>query len=112
MEGSDAWGKGAAMSRTWLSRYAWGVLVWNALVALFGAYVRATGAGAGCGAHWPTCNGEIIPRAPQVETLIEFTHRATSGLAFLSVLALLPCPCGFCPRGIPPALGGPRHSSS
>ena len=71
-----------------LAGYAWGVLLWNVLVALFGAYVRATGSGAGCGAHWPTCNGEVIPRAPQVETLIEFTHRATSGLAFLSVLAL------------------------
>ncbi|GLV48187.1 protoheme IX farnesyltransferase [Thermus sp. LT1-2-5] len=75
------------MSRTF-SRYAWGVLGWNVLVALWGAYVRATGSGAGCGAHWPTCNGEILPRSPQVETLIEFTHRATSGLAFLSVLFL------------------------
>lgn len=105
MEGSDAWGKGAAMSRTWLSRYAWGVLVWNALVALFGAYVRATGAGAGCGAHWPTCNGEIIPRAPQVETLIEFTHRATSGLAFLSVLALLALSLRLLPKGHPARFG-------
>ncbi|MBW6394229.1 heme o synthase [Thermus sp. PS18] len=76
------------MSQAWFSRYAWGVLVWNILVALWGAYVRATGSGAGCGSHWPTCNGEIIPRSPQVETLIEFTHRATSGLAFLSVLFL------------------------
>jgi protoheme IX farnesyltransferase len=93
------------MSRTWLSRYAWGVLVWNALVALFGAYVRATGAGAGCGAHWPTCNGEIIPRAPQVETLIEFTHRATSGLAFLAVLALLILALRTLPKGHPARFG-------
>ena len=34
-----------------LAGYAWGVLLWNVLVALFGAYVRATGSGAGCGAH-------------------------------------------------------------
>ncbi|MER3602883.1 MAG: cytochrome oxidase assembly protein, partial [Thermus sp.] len=54
------------MSR--FERLAIGVLAWNALVALWGAYVRATGSGAGCGAHWPTCNGEILPRAPQVET--------------------------------------------
>ncbi|WP_337844422.1 heme o synthase [Thermus sp.] len=93
------------MNKTRLDRYAWGVLVWNVLVALFGAYVRATGAGAGCGAHWPTCNGEIIPRAPQVETLIEFTHRATSGLAFLSVLALLLLAFRFLPKGHPARLG-------
>ncbi|MEJ5337671.1 MAG: heme o synthase [Thermus sp.] len=85
--------------------YAWGVLVWNVLVALFGAYVRATGAGAGCGAHWPTCNGAIIPRAPQVETLIEFTHRATSGLAFLSVLALFLLALRALPKGHPARFG-------
>jgi protoheme IX farnesyltransferase len=93
------------MGQTWLSRYAWGVLVWNALVALFGAYVRATGSGAGCGSHWPTCNGEIVPRAPQVETLIEFTHRATSGLAFLAVLALLILALRTLPQGHPARFG-------
>jgi heme A synthase len=69
--------------------YAWGVLGYNLLVILWGAYVRATGSGAGCGAHWPLCNGEIIPRSPQAEMLIEFTHRASSGLALLSVAGLL-----------------------
>jgi heme A synthase len=56
-------------------------------VILWGAWVRITGSGAGCGNHWPTCNGEIVPRAKSAATLIEFTHRATSGLAFLLVLA-------------------------
>ena len=88
-----------------LAGYAWGVLLWNVLVALFGAYVRATGSGAGCGAHWPTCNGEVIPRAPQVETLIEFTHRATSGLAFLSVLALFLWALRAFPKGHPARFG-------
>jgi heme A synthase len=50
--------------------------------------VRATGSGAGCGAHWPLCNGEILPRAPALATMIEFTHRATSGVALLAVLFL------------------------
>ncbi len=71
------------------ARYAWGVLLYNLLVILWGAYVRATGSGAGCGSHWPLCNGEVIPRTPQAETLIEFTHRLTSGLAFLLVVLLL-----------------------
>ncbi len=91
------------MSR--FERLAIGVLAWNALVALWGAYVRATGSGAGCGAHWPTCNGEILPRAPQVETLIEFTHRATSGLALLSVLVLVVSAFRLYPQGHPVRLG-------
>lgn len=70
------------------AKYAWGVLVYNILVILWGDYVRATGSGAGCGGHWPTCNGDIIPRAPQVETLVEFSHRATSGLALALVIGL------------------------
>jgi len=71
------------------ARYAWGVLGLNFFVILWGAFVRASGSGAGCGAHWPTCNGEVIPRAPAVETLIEFTHRLTSGAALLAVIGLL-----------------------
>jgi len=59
------------------------------LVILWGAVVRATGSGAGCGSHWPTCNGDVIPLAPQLETLIEFTHRLSSGIDFLLVLGML-----------------------
>lgn len=74
---------------TTLGRVAWGVLLFNLAVILWGALVRATGSGAGCGSHWPTCNGEIVPRAESVETAIELTHRLTSGLAFLAVLGLM-----------------------
>lgn len=56
-------------------------------VILWGAFVRVTGSGAGCGSHWPTCHGEILPRAPKTATVIEFTHRVTSGFAFLLVVA-------------------------
>ncbi|MEW5981029.1 MAG: COX15/CtaA family protein [Acidobacteriota bacterium] len=72
-----------------LARYAWSVLSYNVLVILWGAYVRATGSGAGCGAHWPLCNGEVIPRTTTVEMAIEFSHRASSGLALLAVIVLL-----------------------
>lgn len=71
------------------ARYAWFVLIYNLLVILWGAYVRATGSGAGCGSHWPLCNGEVIPRTPQVETIIEFIHRVSSGFAFLLVAGML-----------------------
>jgi heme A synthase len=74
---------------TRLARFAWGVLAYNLAVILWGAYVRATGSGAGCGAHWPLCNGEVIPRGASVTTLVEFSHRASSGMALLLVVALL-----------------------
>ncbi len=72
-----------------LSRLAGFTLGWNVLVILWGAVVRATGSGAGCGAHWPTCNGSVVPLAPSVGTLIEFSHRATSGIALLLVALLV-----------------------
>ncbi|MBL8191444.1 MAG: COX15/CtaA family protein [Acidobacteria bacterium] len=77
------------MKLTGFAKYAWGVLAFNLIVILWGAYVRASSSGAGCGSHWPLCNGEIIPRTPTVKTLIEFSHRLTSGLALLLTVALL-----------------------
>jgi heme A synthase len=76
------------MRRSGYAGFAWGVLAFNLFVILWGAFVRASGSGAGCGAHWPLCNGEVVPRAPQLETLIELGHRATSGIALLLVAAL------------------------
>ncbi len=69
--------------------YVWGVLIYHVLVIIWGDFVRATGSGAGCGGHWPTCNGQVIPRAPQLETIIEFTHRLSSGLAGILVIGLV-----------------------
>ena len=66
-----------------LARFAWLFVVYLLGVILFGAWVRITHSGAGCGSHWPTCHGEIIPLAPSLETKIEFTHRLTSGLCGL-----------------------------
>ncbi len=68
--------------------FAWAVVGYNLLVILWGAYVRATGSGAGCGSHWPLCNGDVLPRSAALETLVEFTHRASSGVALLLVVAL------------------------
>ncbi len=72
-----------------LGWFAWTVVAYHVAVIAWGALVRATGSGAGCGRHWPTCQGEVLPRAPALETVIEFTHRWTSGLALLLVVALL-----------------------
>ena len=88
-----------------LSKYAWGVLAYNLGVIAWGAYVRATRSGAGCGAHWPLCNGEVIPSSPTAEMLVEFSHRVTSGLALLSVVVLAAWVWRACARGHPARRG-------
>ena len=70
------------------TKYAWLVLAVNILVILWGVYVRASGSGAGCGSHWPLCNGVVIPLSTQTETIVEFTHRLSSGLALILVVGL------------------------
>jgi heme a synthase len=72
-----------------LVRYARFVVGYNILVILWGALVRATGSGAGCGNHWPLCNGEVVPLSPRIDTIIEFTHRCMTGGATFVVLGLL-----------------------
>jgi heme A synthase len=68
--------------------YAWFVTALTLAVILWGAFVRASRSGDGCGAHWPLCNGAVVPDASQAKTLVEFAHRATSGVAFLLVVGL------------------------
>lgn len=79
--------------------YAWGVLAYNLAVVLWGAFVRATGSGAGCGSHWPLCNGEVIPRDAHTAMLIELTHRVTSGIALLLVVGMLVWALRAYPKG-------------
>lgn len=76
-------------SRQTVARTAWGVLGYTILVILWGAFVRASGAGAGCGDHWPLCNGEVLPTAPALNTVIEFGHRITSALAGVAAIGLV-----------------------
>ncbi len=71
------------------AKFAWGVLAYNIAVIVWGAFVRASKSGAGCGDHWPDCNGEVIPFSGSTKTLIEFAHRSTSGLAGVAVVGLL-----------------------
>jgi hypothetical protein len=70
---------GVVMVNARFARATWGLVAFLLAVVAWGAFVRATGSGAGCGAHWPVCNGEVVPRAPALETLIEFGHRVSSG---------------------------------
>ena len=74
---------------TVFARYAWFTLGWNLLVILWGVFLRASKSGDGCGQHWLTCQGEVIPSAPELKTVIEYSHRITSFIAFVSVLAFV-----------------------
>ena len=70
-------------------RFAWVVVGWNVLVALWGAVVRATQSGAGCGNNWPLCNGQVLPVSPTWHTVIEFVHRQSVTVSVLLMIALL-----------------------
>lgn len=74
---------------TAFAKYAWFALAYNLVVILWGVFLRASYSGDGCGQHWITCHGEAIPSAPQLKTLIEFSHRVTSMLAGLVVIGLV-----------------------
>jgi heme A synthase len=87
------------------TRFAWLVLAWNFPVVLWGAFVRASGAGAGCGNHWPLCDGEVVPLAPDLNKLIEFTHRAMTGLDGILVLIMVVWAFRAFPRGHAVRLG-------
>jgi len=80
-------------------KYGWVTLGVTLLVIVWGGVVRATGSGAGCGSHWPLCNGAVVPLEPTIATTIEFVHRITSGAvmlmaAWLVVLARRTFPAG------------------
>jgi cytochrome c oxidase assembly protein subunit 15 len=72
-----------------LERYAWVVVAYNILVILWGAVVRATGSGAGCGDNWPLCNGDFVPHHPRLATVIEFAHRQSTTVATVLIIGLV-----------------------
>ncbi|HUX68153.1 MAG TPA: COX15/CtaA family protein [Terriglobales bacterium] len=79
----------ACRRRRGFAVYAWATLGYNLLVILWGAYVRAAGAGNGCGDNWPLCDGQFLPAHPQVKMLIEFLHRVSSGVDAVLVAGLV-----------------------
>ncbi len=57
------------------------------LVLLMGAIVTTTGSGEGCGNSWPLCYGEVLPTQPELETIIEYSHRIVSAaLGFMVII--------------------------
>jgi cytochrome c oxidase assembly protein subunit 15 len=88
-------------------RASWAVLGFTLLVVVWGGLVRASRSGDGCGANWPTCNGQFLPSAPQLKTRIEFTHRVLSGASLVLTLALAGWTFARFPKG-----SGPRRGAA
>src|SRR5919202_537033 len=74
--------------RNWFAVFAWAVLAYNIPVILWGAYVRVSFSGDGCGAHWPFCAGQVLPQHMSAPTLIEFTHRMMTSVDTMAAIAL------------------------
>lgn len=74
---------------TRFAKFARFVLAYNIVVIIWGVFLRASKSGDGCGQHWLTCHGEVIPSAPELKTVIEFSHRITSMLDGFIVIGLL-----------------------
>ena len=96
---------GAPSARPAFALYAWIVLAYNLAVVMWGAFVRATGSGAGCGNHWPMCNGELIPHSRPIATLIELAHRLSSGIALILIIGLIVWAFRAFPAGHPARKG-------
>jgi heme A synthase len=86
---------------TRFEKFAWITLAYNIVVILWGVFLRASKSGDGCGQHWLTCHGEVIPSAPELKTIIEFSHRMTTGPAFVLVLILAIWALRRFPKGSP-----------
>ncbi len=72
-----------------LRRFAWGVVAYNILVILWGAVVRSTGSGNGCGEHWPLCGGTVVQHWKTLASVIEFAHRASVGVSVFALIGLI-----------------------
>ena len=76
-----------ARTRTF-QRFAWGVAGYTFLVILWGYFLRISESGDGCGTDWPLCHGAVVPEGGGFSTLVELSHRVTSGLVLLFVIGL------------------------
>lgn len=80
-------------------RWSWVLVAYNLLVVAWGAFVRASFSGDGCGSHWPTCGGTIIPAFASFKQIAEFSHRISSGLVIPMAIALVYFAFRLFPKG-------------
>jgi heme a synthase len=74
---------------TSLRRLAYACFGVACLHLVFGAIVRISGSGMGCGDHWPRCYGHWFPPLNRPDLIIEVSHRYLASILLLSLVALL-----------------------
>lgn len=74
-------------------------VLYTLLVILWGAWVRISHSGDGCGDTWPLCQGQLIPTAEQGKTWIEYAHRLMSGIYGILIFMIFFWSRKFFPRG-------------
>ena len=87
------------MNSRQFSRYVWGVLIYNLVVILWGAYVRVSFSGDGCGAHWPLCGSALIVPGIKAPQAIEYAHRISTGVVIPLILVQWFCAFRLFPKG-------------
>jgi heme A synthase len=55
---------------------------------VFGAIVRISGSGLGCGDHWPDCYGAFTPANDAQSLLVEISHRYGAAALSIAIVAL------------------------
>lgn len=70
-------------------QYAFFLWIYTLIVILWGAWVRISRSGDGCGQNWPLCHGQILPLSQNTATWIEFSHRVSTGIFGLAVIVLV-----------------------
>ena len=71
-----------------IRRFSLAALVVAFLHLVFGAIVRITGSGMGCGDHWPKCYGRWFPPLDRPDLIIEISHRYLASILTLTVVAM------------------------
>ena len=74
---------------TLIRRLAWLSLVFGFGQIVFGAIVRITGSGMGCGDHWPKCQGHWFPPLNRIDLIVEVSHRYFAATLTVAIIALV-----------------------
>ena len=74
---------------TGLRRLSYAALVLAVVHIIFGAIVRISGSGFGCGDDWPRCEGAWFPALDRPDLIIEYFHRVLASVLSLVILAIL-----------------------
>ena len=68
-------------------RFATAAFVIACLHLVFGAIVRISGSGMGCGDHWPRCYGSFFPPMNRPDLIVEVSHRYLASILLLALIA-------------------------